>query len=655
MVSKFQFLLDNQYVDDPKGWEDVDTTIKRDQTISGLLISQEAQLEFYGNGYTYIKSQFDTQGFCSFVEIEIRQTCDQINYEKIFNGIIYLSDCEFDLMRCSVKVKTVDDSFYARINNNKSLKAKIDVGRSKNDTTIAAAAAIAVQFFDPSTGNYVSTAGQQPNVYTAYEVLKFLVAFMTDDRVGFVSNDFAPGGQWQGQTIVSGGEIRLRDQSVIPEISFEEVFTELNKKNRIGFSIEKISGKPTLRVENLDYFYTQTSAVTLSDAKEVKMKMDTAQLYSQVRVGSTTFDESIPLVGQFPEAIRFLGFRDETFNIIGTCNIDRTLELASEWIISSNLIEDVFINGNNSYENNIFLIDVDLATNKAVQSNWVGVGTSVFYNETFNNKTVIERWLKGIPNSVAFYLKPKDNTFTAGRTFLTSFNLYPGNPNYTELPFRFDNDYAPGFFDTNNNYGNGTIQGNSISAANSRYTAPQGGIYNFYSIDYINFTDLYSGLGAGNQVIAINFDFYHYDSGNNIINSYLYVKTLKHGQIGTYALELNKVINMSAGDYLVCRLVMQVSGGIYSGAKGTIQFGLFKCLASADGGGIYQSINPADYKIKKFSFKYPITFQQLKTIKLDTKKLITFTTNNNIQETGWIDNIKYYHHNKEADVTLITN
>ena len=642
MVSKFQFLLDGGYVDDPKGWEDLDTTIKRDQTIYGLLITQESQLEFYGTGYTYIKNLFDTQGFCDYIEIEIRQTCDQLNYDTIFKGVIYLSDCLFDIEKCSVKVKTVDDGYYARINNNKSIKAFLNVGRSKNDIAITAAAATTVEFFVPSTGAYLTGLyDPKPNVYKAYEVFRFLIAFMTDGFVEFASTIFGTGGTWEGVCITIGNEIRLADQSVIPEVSFEEVFTELNKKLRIGFSIEKINGRPTMRIEEFDYFYGQSSALTLPNAKSVTMQMDTTQLYSKVHLGSDITDDSLLL--QFPEDVRFVGFKDEEYHIIGTCNIDKTLELNSQWVISSNVIEDVFVNQVPDYDEDIFLVDIDVSTNQATQSNWItGAPPPYFYNELFTNEKTVERWLGGIPNSIAIYLGNADNSFAALRT-ADSATMTATGLGTTVSPVQFDDDYTPPYNDVNNRYGNGTTQGNPVSQADSRYTAVNSGAYTFetnidvFVVGYAEFLIRILRYDAGNVFTGISI----VGGGSNIT--------------GAATMTVNGTINMVATDYAIVEVFFSKS---QSNIPTTVVIkggSTFECLAVSDGGGIYQQVDPADYKIKKFSFKYPITYDEINTIKADTKKLITFTTNNGVQQTGWIDTIKYYHHDKAAELILISN
>lgn len=644
MVSKFQFFLDGIQVQDPKGWEDLDTTIKRDNALQGVIISQESQPEFYGDGYTLIKNKFDTSGFCEFVEIEIKQTCDQLNYQTIFTGVIFLSDCKFDLMRCSVKVKTVNNGYYAKISNNKNIKADISVGRSKNDVDITAAASHNVAFFVPASGTY-GTASIA--VYSMYEVFKFLTAFVSDGTIDFVSDDFGVGGQWEGVCITTPHEISFTDQTVVPMVSFQEAFTEINKKLRIGFSIEVINSVPTLRIENLEYFFTQTSIITLPDAKEVTMAMDTSQLFSAVHLGSSTTLDSYPPFGtlSFPELIGFLGFKDETYHVIGTCNVDRTLELSSEWIISSNVIEEIFVNWSFSYDGKVVLVNIDEATNKAVQSNWVDPSTGkYYYNKAFNNESVVSNWFFGIPNQIALFLGDGNDTFRASNT--TNNVLVEDNVNY--LVMGFDDETNPPNNDPNGNY-------NPVTA---EYTIPQSGIYTFNTSGRMRMR-----MQSGNTSVLTNFfvrisvydlfnvlylsqDIPCYYNGN-IENSH----TSKSPYYVTF--KGNAVFYVPFVGYTV-----RVEYKIYSSTPSVhnqLINSTYQCTGAINGGGIVGSSDPENYKIKVYSFDYPLTFDQFNTIKADPKKLITFTTNNGVTQTGWIEEIKYYHHNKVASLKLITN
>jgi hypothetical protein len=640
MVSKFQFYLDGTLVQDPKGWEDLDTTIKRDYTIQGLLITQDSQLEFYGDGYDYIKNKFDNNGFCEFVEVEIKQTCDQLNYERIFKGIIFLADCVFDLMRCSVKCKTVDDGYYAKINNNKNIKAFINVGRSKNDVAIDAAMPITVALFDPSSGTYGTSNIQ---VYPIYEVFKFIISFMTDGDVDFTSIDFGTGGQYEGQCIAMGSELYLHDQSNIPEISFQDVFTEINKKNRIGLAVETINGKPTVRIESAEYFYSQTSTLTLSNAKGVTMQMDTSQLYSIINLGSSITDNTAPLL-QFPEDISFVGFKEETFHLTGTCNVDTTLELVSQWIVSSNVIEQIYVNNVDSHDDEIVLINIDRDTNKAVQSNWLTPANTppFYYNEEFTNQKVTEKWLGGIPNSIANFLGNSDDKFQAEQTTTKSFATLNATPNPTFGNAQYNDDSTLPNNDPGMNY----------NITDFYYKAPAAGLYSFYAESRIttNDTSPFSNRISMYLIVFDNLGVVKY-ALNNANDTAVSINYIQNIEGGVHKSTWSNVVLEKDDRVAVQMFSIKIHDSNYFLGAGSI----FSCISTATGGGIYQTIDPSAYKIKKYSFEYPISYDQYKTIISDPKKLITFTTNNDVEKTGWIDELKYFHHSKSASVKLITN
>lgn len=729
MVSKFQFYLDGTLVQDPKGWEDLDTTIKRDYTLQGLLISQESQPEFYGDGYDYIKGVFDAHDFTASIEIEIRQTCDQKNYQQIFQGVIYVADCVFDLMRCSVKCKTVDDSFYAKINNNKSIQAQINVGRSKNNDgsqgsccVIDPAAEIDCHLFD-MFGNYnIANDNTAAKVFTVFEAFQFLIAFMTDGTVKFVSDDFEIGGQWEGVCVGIGEQIRLQTLAVniAPTISFVELYTEVNKKFNIGFSIERINGYPTIRIEHIDYFYTQNSILTLSNASGATLQVDSSRLYAQVHLGSQTTDFTTGL--GFPEGATFVGFQDETFHILGQSNIDRTLELNSSFIISSNVIIQVYANQVESYDSDVFFIQVDLSTNKAVKTNILNQTSPVYYqyNALLTNDKTTDRWLNGIPNSITKYLADATDLFRAEKTAIQSVGQD------TAINVIFENDSTGLNYDPNNRY-------NPLS---EKFTAAFAGTYTF------NFNVLLGLIGSAGFICKISADIYQFSSSdiplagsqfNHVLSAYGWsgIKQIS-GTASHYA---------SAGDYFFIQVITYNStGGSFfydppnpplfqntttaSGLIDAFAFSIviigrltrflteltvgsvlkdhlnvvigvvasiidnthlvltgfpsvvgtnmlfnvyfnyfvnvypqsyFSCTAASNGLGIVKKYNPLDYKIKNYSFQYPITFGDFNTIKADPKKLITFTTNNGVSKTGWIDELKYFHHNKVASVKLVTN
>jgi len=88
-MKKFRFKLDDIVLQvDPNGWENLASTIKRDNTFNSLLLTQDAELEFFADGYDYIKSVIQ-KNLCNNIRVIIQQNCGT-GYETIHRGLIFV-------------------------------------------------------------------------------------------------------------------------------------------------------------------------------------------------------------------------------------------------------------------------------------------------------------------------------------------------------------------------------------------------------------------------------------------------------------------------------------------------------------------------------------------------------------------------------------
>ena len=161
--------------------------------------------------------------------------------------------------------------------------------------------------------------------------------------------------------------------------------------------------------------------------------------------------------------------------------------------------------GYDGYNEDVFIIEFDAATNKAKRGNWNGQVGKYYYNESLNNINVLNRWSYDFPNNVLGNIIDVDaNRFLAtltqnimGVTYSdqdSDGTTYTSASNARELgPILFDDDYSGIGEDPSNNYGNGTTQGNPISAINSVYTCPTDGSYSFNSQIQIIFKYNFTG------------------------------------------------------------------------------------------------------------------------------------------------------------------
>jgi len=143
-----QFLLDDIIYDAPKGWEDIETTIKRDYEYNSVLANQDTDVDFTGEAYNYLYTKLRTDGYCTKIKFEVRISADGITYRTLLRGNLFMSDIQFNERTCTATVKIEDNSYYAMINNNKSISTTLDSGRSKNGLAISVPPVYEVDFLD---------------------------------------------------------------------------------------------------------------------------------------------------------------------------------------------------------------------------------------------------------------------------------------------------------------------------------------------------------------------------------------------------------------------------------------------------------------------------------------------------------------------------
>ena len=112
------------------------------------------------------------------------------NMFMFLTGYCFFKDIEFTegAEGFSAKCQLTDNSFFAKIRNNRNLKAKVYVGKSKSGLDIDPADYWRTTFFKCLDGSYYSHltgSGYERNdtSFRAYDVLRFLVDFMSDGTV----------------------------------------------------------------------------------------------------------------------------------------------------------------------------------------------------------------------------------------------------------------------------------------------------------------------------------------------------------------------------------------------------------------------------------------------------------------------------------------
>jgi hypothetical protein len=501
----FKFYIDGQLTDQPVNDTALSTTIRRDQSIGGMVVTQDVRLIYNGNndlepgtvsGYTLLKNAFDT-GTCNELVINIYDEVNSFRTDFIYAGVIKVPSIQIDEQRKLATVTVQDNSFYSYINNNKSIEYNCNSVKTKNRLDITPPDIYEVDCFDSTTGIYGSLVGFKYRGHRVYDVFRFIIGAISDNKIGFESLFL----QNTPELFIFDG-FSLINANTDPSVktSFAKLFDEVNKIKNIAFYIDTTDQlNPVLRIEDKASLFSGVQVYEFEDIKELTSRVKTDNIYGTVRVGATDNDGGAsPFIYTFESGISYLGWREEVYTPLGQCNIDNELNLVNEYGIASNDIHNQLVGAATEDEDKMFLIeceniDTALLTADATQyPSWIGT-SDVYYNQGTNNPSKLLAHNSNYQTGLTNTLEIGTNGFRAERgqdvkigsqnPADPTFAFFPG---YTLNPVVFTDETTGNNYDGNDNYSN--VGGN--------YTTPLEGVYSFnvnLNIDMINFPPSCSG------------------------------------------------------------------------------------------------------------------------------------------------------------------
>lgn len=636
-----QFLLDNVVYESPKEWDEIETSIKRDLQYNSVLANQDTSVEFTGDAYDFLHSKLQTDGFCTRVKFEMRSSVDGLTYRNLLRGNLFLSDIEFNERTCTATVKIEDNSFYAMINNNKSISTALDSGRSKNGVTIQTPPIYQVDFQNIAT---LAIAQANVNCYRVYDAFEYLIKFMSDGRLQFASDYLQTtsftdplegalsGFGWKGLCITTGINIRVGttindfSQSLF---SFDDLWNEVNRRIPLVLIVENpYSENPTIRIENIDYQYTNATVFTASDVYEVISKVDTKSIYAKVNVGSSVVDNQ----GLFPEQIHFFGFGPEEYIVQGECNIDTALELGTDWATSSNVIAQC-LNGAQDYDSNLFLIETEYFTSTTGETwnfNNLGIiGPPVYYyfNTNLTNSYILSRYRGGVPGNLVQFTGVKgDGEFQATEPTAYAVGVLTVM-DFTNVIFN------------NGGYFNGV----------DRFTAPISGVFTFN----IGLTVTSTGYTTPTQGCSVGIYAFIYDAGGTLQSNNQFGNLITMSQASpNQSYNHTESLILNDGWYVIFNAQKTASiPGITAQIEPNSSL---ECLDNSIGGGIFVTVDNADIPIYLYEMEYPMCQNDFDIIMANTVGTVQFNMNGQPFRRGWISELTFNHNRGVATIKLIS-
>jgi len=650
-----RFIFDTTNIVDPAAnWEEVSSTIKRDEQYNLFLLYQEYTLNFIGSGFDYIMDKITNDGFCTKIDITIQSQCDQ-SWSTIFNGIIFISDCEVNEKTCEVKCKVSDKSFFSKVNNNKNIKTSLAGLFTKNLVPLAASHEYDLDIYSVTANTLVRSNVPSCRIEEAFN---YFISFMTDNTVTFASSTFGVGGEWEGLCITTGERLR----GVTPTINagqwsafnFITLFQEINNRIPIILLVENPFSNPIIRIESLEYLYGSSNTFNATNIDEIITSYDNEKLYAIIKFGSPTDTIAI----DFPESIDFFGFKTEEFHVLGTCNLDQSLDLSSDWVVSSNIIQQV-VAASQDYDKDIILINselTDISNGRTTNANFLNVTPVRYhYNELLNNDNISQRYLPELSNSMASFYINSRNGQALGYSIA----------NITHAAFYTLEDFTGIILAEAYDYGN------FFDSTTGIYTAQQPAVYQITSGVTFNFGT--QNL-VGYNVYQVWIE--HYDQSNVLKNRYEIAaanQTINGERVWAANYPANSIITktlaptaitMVTGDYLAMRIksypVGYLNNGISIGAQlYQILSGLSRTYLQIIGtsitGGVFNDVDPNNIKVQLHKFNYPMTQDDFNSVLNNPIGKIGFAMNNQQLRYGWIKELKYNHTSAMASFVLSTS
>lgn len=640
--------INGTMVDEPHGWGEFTEDIERSYKSRIIGYKYPVDITFVGSGYELLREIFD-ENECADATYLVQEECDDV-YTTCLQGTIVLADIEWNLSKCSAEVSLTDDGIGARINSNKNLVVYPGADVSKNGEIITACPSLALQVFNP--GSALNTYdGTTRKAYDWFDAITHVVAFITDEAATVVSDWYDALPDAERYALIDGHELRVgtgtKSQA---KWTWDQVFYEMAKKYNLWVAVERDTDSSViLRIEPEEYFWGTSQPFSFPDTDDLLESKNTDLLFAKVLLGSEDYTKELGNTFALPWLI-LRGFTKEDVNLSGVCNTDEELDTVSKWIIDSNNIERVVVNNSTEFEEDIFIIQYDQSTNKAVKADIIDPGNGPYtYNEQLMNINVLYRY------SLPFdpIIITEDSSQSA---FLAEYTIGPGYAHtetdpvlYSLSPLslgqlQFDNDYTAPNFDAGNNYGNGTTQGNPVSQADSRFTADAQGFYGFrvlinWSIVSNNEYSTFGGIWVGHRMTAnIRLYVQTYNASNVITAPPAYfVGTVSAvSAVGNYTETFDFGANLQATDYVVVRAEIFYNDQTFAASSGfgtpphsittRINFATWETMYVAQGGGTIIEVDPKAYYSTVYKFERGCILANWQTLKADLSSRIGVST-----------------------------
>jgi hypothetical protein len=649
-----EFLLDGQIVPEPEGVRELSHRVYYNQGLNGYLEQFDGTIAFYGSEYAYLRNRIFTDG-CSISTVTIRNGLDS------YTANIFLNDAEWYPDLSKVECELVDASYLSLIDNNKDIKAFLNVPRSKNDVDITAYTVTQNDILLKAATTADTDAANRYGV-RVYDAFKFLVAFMSDGAIEFVSDYFNPETNpanptpERNPTILTGYAFRNGpevdpDDEQWPYLSFQELYADIVSLYNVTWSMEVFNGSPRLRVEPTSYYRSSTTALTLDNASTVKQSSAIESYYQLMKFGGQSSEEGD--FTYYPQE-QFQSWREEEYHLGGQCNTREILDTSLKTFITdpNKIMQSLPISAggldDDGIDRDLILLVLDGNNETIINDNPV-IANAFYYNNRLTNLAVANRWGDGVPFPIFLFLGANDNQargFNISDLALDKCFFAVGLTSASFYAFAEFADFTPpSGYDPNNNVVQGTIQETCVTPIRATYyDTPVTGVYTVNT--NVRFSTTGNRSGAGN---VVGVSIVRYDSSDNFMEAQQIGFTTSNPNAFFVEISGSATFAAQTGDKLAIRFD-GVDTGIGSHDVILHDGSWFEVPGR---GLITKTYDPSSNWLFKSECSYPIPADWWRQFRANWHSLIQLTYNTG-QAFGYVNEIKRVIYSGDAEVSIVS-
>ncbi len=665
---KYRFQIEGDVIVNPEGWKDFELRLKRDDEIAGLLVSSTNNFTFKGNGYDLLKQRFD-DNFNDKANVSIEILQDDDTYLLQYNGVAILTNILFNLEKRTADTTIEDASFQGAISGNKNIKAFLDTDFTKNNEQITALTVFNMDYFAPN-GSF--TPIRLRKMYRYKDALDFLVRFMTDDLVKGVQSAYLDDvNNFGGASLLyltTGEGVRVANPTA-PNISFSQLITFLSKTHDLTFDfVTDSNGDPVMRIEEREFFFGATNSDTIRDIVDLTVEIDETKIGSHIEIGN---NNTFP-TGNCSATARFFSFQSEDYGLGGKGNIDNLIDLKTDFITDSNVIEDIVANNNDSFEDDIVVVMGNVSGAQATRfQSTQYCSNNFFYNLEFTNDNIINRTLSAIPGSVVKFLQGGTTPakITRGLDELFTIFTFPTPPLIFDafqqsIPITIDNliSFVDVVYDVGSNY---------VTTPQTFYEVPFEGTFSFeatvvatFSIIRIFKDDQFAVVAAEYRIAIERRDASLTILKEQVLSSPIsaqFFQQIGEPQSPLFTRRKVRTVQATMDCDTSDRIVVRVLHTSVSSANvlelavnvPPLPSSFFKCLGAAEDNGVFKVFDPLVFRARQYKFQKNLPLTRTDNIRANSRSsiIINELSDISLDKTTWIEEMR---NNIETGVTQFT-